>query len=191
MKRFAVTSLSIATGLFALSVSVFAADQSQTMQLMSGTAELSQTLDTKTATQGQVVSAKLTRTIQTPEGLKLPKGTELLGHIDKVQAAHNNSDANVTLTFDKARLKDGKEVAVKATVMAIDAPGIASWPEGKVASDSEFSQETNTPGESLHSAVPANNSGTVARKEKDIRLVKGTQLLVAVAPEGSNAVAGN
>jgi len=191
MKRFSATSLSVATTFLALSASGFALDQSQSSQLMSSTAELSQTLDTKTATQGQIVSARLTNTVQTPEGMKLPKGTELLGHVDQVQAAHNNSDANVTLTFDKARLKDGKEVPVKATLMEINSPGTIARPEGKVASDGKFDQATSTPGETLHSEVPANTSGTLVRKDKDIRLVKGTELLIAVAPESNTAVAGN
>ena len=191
MKRLAATSLSVATAFLALSGSGFALDQSQTMQLMSGPAELTQAVDTKTATQGQAVSAKLTGTIQTPEGLKLPNGTELLGHVDQVKAAGNNGDANLTLTFNKARLKDGKEVAIKATLMEVNSPGTISGPGIKVPSDGQFDQETTTSGETLHSAVPANNSGTLVRKEKDIRLVKGTALVLAVAPQSNNTVAGN
>ena len=191
MKRFAATSLSVATTFLALSGSGFALDQSQTIQLMSGPAELNQTLDTKTAAQGQAVSARLTGAIQTPEGLKLPNGTELLGHVDQVRAAGNNSDANLTLTFDKARLKDGKEVAIKATLVEVNSPGTLSGPGTKVSSDGKFDQATSTSGQTLHSEVPANNSGTLARKDKDIRLIKGTELLIAVAPQSNNAVAGN
>src|SRR5271163_748066 len=191
MKRFAATSLSVATTFLALSGSGFALDQSQTIQLMSGPAELNQTLDTKTAAQGQAVSARLTGAIQTPEGLKLPNGTELLGHVDQVRAAGNNSDANLTLTFDKARLKDGKEVAIKATLIEVNSPGTLSGPGTKVSSDGKFDQVTSTPGQTLHSEVPANNSGTLVRKDKDIHLVKGSELIIAVAPEGNASVAGN
>jgi len=192
MKRFAVTSLSVATTFLALSVSGFALDQSQTTQLMSGSAELNQTLDTKTATQGQIVSARLTGTIQTPEGLKLPNGTQLLGHVDHVQAAaNNNGDANLTLTFDKAQLKGGKEVPIKATLMEVNSPGTLPPVPVQVASGASFNEETSTSRQTLHSAVPDANSGTLVRKDKDIRLVKGTELIIAVAPESNNAAAGN
>jgi hypothetical protein len=166
-------------------------DQSQTTQLISGPAELSQPLDTKTATQGQIVSAKLIGTIQTPEGLKLPNGTELLGHVDQVQASHDKSEAKVTLTFDKARLKDGKEVPIKATLMEVNSPGTISRPPTKVTRDDTFNEETSTSGQTLHSAVPDANSGTLVRKDKDIHLVRGTALVIAVAPESATAVAGN
>lgn len=183
MKPFSVSSLPIAVTFVALSGSVLAfSQQSNPTQLMSGHAALDKTLDTKSAMQGQMISAKLTDSIQTPEGFKLPSGTELMGHVDQVQASKDKSEAKLSLTFDKAHLKDGKVVPIKATIMEVNAPGTIGEVTTKVASDDKFDQETATSGETLHSAVQADNSGTLVRTDKDIRLPNGTELLVAVEP---------
>ena len=52
----------------------------------------------------------------------LPKNTVLEGHVDQVQASDHKSDSTMTVTFDKAKLKDGKELPIKATVIAVSEP---------------------------------------------------------------------
>jgi len=181
MKRFAVTSVSIATGFLALAASGSVFAQSQSTQLMSGYAEISHTLDTKSASQGQVFSVKLDDSIQAPGGLKLPRGTELIGHVDQVQASHDKGEASMELTFDKARLKDGQEVPIKATVVGVNYAGAVGEVPMQVAADDTFEQQTGRSGETLHSAVQDQDSGTLVRNDRDIRLVSGTKLLIAVA----------
>jgi hypothetical protein len=78
---------------------------------------LDRTLDSKSAAVGQVVTAKLDGTVTTADGTKLPRGTELVGKIAEVKNA-NGSPVSVSLLFTSAKLKDGKEVPVKATVLA-------------------------------------------------------------------------
>jgi hypothetical protein len=184
MKRFATSSLSIATALFALAGGGLAMGQSQPMQLMSGTAELVHSIDSQSATQGQAVSAKLTGTIETPEGLKLPRGTELLGRVSEVQASHDKSSAKLALVFDKAQMKDGKQVPIKATLVAVAPPGqVAGIPE-KVAGDDSFNQEEGEiSGVSMQSSVKAEDSGVLMSKDRNIHLDTGTELMIAVAPE--------
>ena len=188
MKRFAIPALSIATTFLALSGSALVYGQSQSAQLMSGYAQLSHTIDSKSAIPGQIVSAKLTGSIQTTEGLKLPSGTELLGHVDRAQASKNNGEATIELTFDKAQLKDGQQVPIKANLLEVISADSAGEIPTAVANDDKFDQETTVSGESLHSAVQNQNSGTIVRKDKDVHLVGGTKLLIAVAP--ASALAG-
>lgn len=184
MKRFATSSLSIATAFFALAGGGLAMGQSQSIQLMSGTAELVHTIDSKSAMQGQIVSAKLTDTIETPEGLKLPRGTELLGHVADVQPSHDKSPAKLALTFDKAQMKDGKQVPIKATLLEVAPPGQFAEVPQKVASDGAFNQEAGEiSGVSMHSSVQGADSGTLMSKDKNIRLDTGTELVIAVAPQ--------
>lgn len=183
MNRSAIPCLATLATFLTVSGCVFAEAPSQGMQLMSGDAQLIHRIDTKSAAPGQAVEAKLTDSIKTPEGLTLPRGTELLGRVDQVKASDNRSPAKLVLTFDKAQLKNGQEVAVKATLVAVSPVGsIGEIPE-KVASDDSFLQEPGRiAGVSMHSAVQADNSGTLMSKDKNIDLKDGTELLIAVAP---------
>jgi hypothetical protein len=191
MKRFATPALSIATTLLALSGSALVYGQAQSPQLMSGYAELNHTIDSKSAMVGQVVSAKLTGTIETPEGLKLPGGTQLLGHIDQVQASGKNGEARLELTFDKAQLKNGQQVPIKATLIEVNTSDVVGELPHPVASDNKFDQQTTVSGQFLHSAVQDQDSGTLVRKDKDIRLTDGTKMLIAVAPASAVGGANN
>ena len=96
------------------------------IQLVPAQAQLDKTLNAKRAKQGEVVTAKLEETVKIPDEAALPKNTVLLGHVDAVQASTHRSDSQVTVTFDKARLKNGQTVPIKATVMAIAAPASMS-----------------------------------------------------------------
>jgi len=181
MKRFAVISLSVASTFLVFSAGAFALSPSA--QLEAGNARLTRELDTAHAMKGQMVTAKLTETIETPEGLKLPNGTELMGFVDQVQASHDKSPARLSLTFDKAQLKDGKDVAIKATLVAVAPSGAPDNLETKVAGNDSFDQEPGLlSGVSLHSKVQSNSSGTLISRDKNIRLVDGTQMQIAIAP---------
>ena len=172
---------------FTFSGYVFAEAPSNGMQLMAGNARLTQRLDTKSATAGEKITAKLTNTIKTPEGLTLPNGTELLGRVDQVKSSNDRSPAKLVLTFDQAELKDGKQVPIKATLVGISPAGsIPQLPE-KVARDDSFLQEPGTlSGVSMHSAVKADSSVTLTSRDKNIDLRNGTQMLIAVAPASVN-----
>jgi hypothetical protein len=85
-------------------------------------AQLDNTLDTKKAKQGEVVTAKLEENVQIPDAQVLPKNTVLEGHVDQVQASDHKSDSMVVVTFDKAKLKDGQELPIKATILAVTEP---------------------------------------------------------------------
>lgn len=99
--------------------------QSQkTIQLVPAQALLDHTIDAKKAQQGQPVTAKLAQDVQIPNQQALPKNTVLEGHVDQVQASEHKSDSLVTVTFDKAKLKDGQELAIKATVLAVAEPAL-------------------------------------------------------------------
>jgi hypothetical protein len=93
-----------------------------TIQMVQVQAQLDKTIDTKKAKQGDPVTAKLQQNVQIPDAAALPKNTVLEGHVDQVQPSQNKSDSMVTVTFDKAKLKDGKELPIKATVLAVSEP---------------------------------------------------------------------
>ena len=158
---------------------------------------LDRTLDSKSAAVGQVVTAKLDGTVTTADGTKLPRGTELVGKIAEVKNA-NGSPVSVSLLFTSAKLKDGKEVPVKATVLAAfpeaDPVGVSlgdvatqQAPE-KVAGDGSFNQQ---PGALSHvaltSAVKSPDSGTFSSTAGNFKLYAGTFLQVGIAPAGASS----
>jgi hypothetical protein len=158
---------------------------------------LDRTLDSKSAAVGQVVTAKLDGTVTTADGTKLPRGTELVGKIAEVKNA-NGSPVSVSLLFTSAKLKVGKEVPVKATVLAAfpeaDPVGVSlgdvatqQAPE-KVAGDGSFNQQ---PGALSHvaltSAVKSPDSGTFSSTAGNFKLYAGTFLQVGIAPAGASS----
>ncbi|HEX3986703.1 MAG TPA: hypothetical protein VHX13_08860 [Acidobacteriaceae bacterium] len=103
-----------------------------TIQMVQALASLDHTLDAKKDKQGEVVTAKLQKDVNSPDQA-LPKNTVLEGHVDQVQASEHKGDSTLVVTFDKAKLKSGKEVAIKATVLAIAEPASMQQPTGAAA----------------------------------------------------------
>jgi hypothetical protein len=193
MKRIALTIFGLATAVLAVSGSAVAQDQPQTTQLVEGNAHLDNRLDTKSATQGEAVTAKLTDSITTSQGVKLPRNTRLLGHVDQVKASENGSPSTLVITFDKAQLKDGNEIAIKATIVSVTSQGEAQEIPTNVGSDGRFLQEAGTigiAGVSMHSAVQDSSSGTLTGDHRNIKLASGTALLVAIAAPPATASSG-
>jgi len=177
-------------------VSLAAAAAASAQSLVGVNTTLDRTLDSKSAATGQVVTAKLDGTVTAADGTKLPKGTELMGKVADVK--NTNGAASVSLVFTSAKLKDGKEIPVKATVLAAypesDAVGltlgdVAEQPApAQVAGDSVFDQQ---PGAlehvALSSAVKNHESGTFSSTNGNFKLLAGTSLQVGIAPASSGS----
>jgi hypothetical protein len=117
-----------------------------TIEMVRAQALLDKTIDTKKAKQGDPVTAKLEQNVQISDAVALPKNTVLEGHVDEVQASEHKSDSTVTVTFDKAKLKDGKEVAIKATVLAVSAPYYAQQQPGGSPGGAPAAMPSSAPG---------------------------------------------
>jgi hypothetical protein len=94
----------------------------RTLQLVKAQAQLDKTIDAKKAKQGDPVTAKLVTDVTGQDAQPLPKNTVLEGHVDQVTPSDHKSDSTVVVTFDKAKLKDGQEVPIKATILAMAEP---------------------------------------------------------------------
>lgn len=86
-------------------------------------AELSQALDTKKCKPGDAVTAKTTAATKAGGEVVIPKGTKLVGHVTESKArAKGESRSELGIVFDKAVLKDGREIALNnVTVEALAA----------------------------------------------------------------------
>lgn len=92
------------------------------IEMVAARASLSKSIDAKKAKPGDAVTAKLEEDVKLPDSVDLPKNSVLLGRIDQVQPSENRGDSSVQVTFDKAQLKNGQQIAIKATIMQIAPP---------------------------------------------------------------------
>jgi hypothetical protein len=192
MKPQILKSLGLASALIVLPGFALAQNQAGAVQLKPADAVLVQALDAKSAKPGQNVTARLTSSIETSDGVKLPSGTELLGRVDTVKASEEKGASTLSLTFNQARLKDGKTLPVKATLVGFSPAGSSDVLPGSVAPDGAFDQEPGAIGAvAMHSEVQQNVSGTLTDAHHNIRLGQGTQLMIAVGVKGQSAVVGN
>ena len=178
-------------------ISFLAAGAASAQTLAGVNATLDHSLDSKGAKVGEAVSVKLTSSVKTPDGVDLPKGTELVGKVAAVKA-DAKGPVSVSLLFDTARLKGGKQVPVKATLLAAypastggdgeDSVQVIGAPPSHVVSSDTFDQEPGALGHvSLKSAVKSDNSGTFASSDGNFKLGSGTYLQLAVGSANSGS----
>jgi hypothetical protein len=94
--------------------------------LASGTAlhaELTHSLDAKSAKPGDQVTAKVTEDVKSDGKVVVHKGSKLVGHVTEAQArSKGNADSRLGVVFDKAVLKSGQELSFNGAVQALAPP---------------------------------------------------------------------
>jgi hypothetical protein len=193
---FQSSSLAIAVALIAAWGYASAQSSTGDLQLVGANATLVQDISSKSASQGDAVTAKLTSTVK--GATELPKGTVLLGKVDEVQASTNRSPAKLSIVFDRAHLRDGHEIPIKATLLGAypELDGYVGYDQNSdepllpqsIPVDEKVDQE---PGAlhnnvAMHSAAKEDVSAVFTSTDHNIDLKKGTQLQVAIAPEGGS-----
>lgn len=165
--------------------------KNEAAQMVPARAYLVRKLDAKNDKPGSRFVAKLAGTVHLKDGTELPRGTELLGTVatDEMQLKGNSK---LALRINEARLKDGKKIPVKATIVGVFGPETQSASGYYIAPGQE---EPNTwtnkiltvdqldvlPGVELHSRIAGNNSGVfVTKKKDDVKLSGGSELALAI-----------
>jgi hypothetical protein len=87
-------------------------------------AELNGGIDSKKAKVGDSITLHTTQPVKsTDDRMILPKGTKLVGHLTQSEARSKGaSESALGIVFDKAILKDGREVPLNVVVQAMGAP---------------------------------------------------------------------
>jgi hypothetical protein len=97
----------------------------QFASLAAGTAlnaELSRPLDSKKAKPGDVVAAQTTEAVKVDGKVVIPSNTKLVGHVTRASArAKGDADSVLAMQFDRAVLKDGREMPLQVTLQAMAA----------------------------------------------------------------------
>ena len=192
----AATSFALAGAAWGESSATVGQPGSNAWQLAGATVQLDHTLDARNAQKGEHVEAKLNDKVTTANGVKLDRGTELLGTVDHVRAANGNG-SSLSLAFTEARLKDGRMIPVKVTVIGAYPPSEAQMelngdqtmpPAPRWVRSHRVDQE---PGLLHHiamtSAVRNHDSATFRTKSGDVKLPAGTFLEVGIASRNANA----
>jgi hypothetical protein len=173
------------------------AQKAVAQRMVPAQAMLKNTLDARNARDGQQFQAALNDSVTLKNGQKLPRGTVLVGRIVADQA-HPNGNSKLTLRFTQARLKGGKMIPIKAMITGAysQSDPAAQYGSGWTPSELQIEQLGATHhGVDLHSSVSAKNSGMfVAAKEDDVKLDRGSNLSLAIAPgrnSRANPLVGN
>jgi hypothetical protein len=173
----------------------------QANEMVPAQAYLLHKLDAKNMKPGAQFTARLSETVHLKNGPELPKGTELIGKVatDEMQL---KGTSKLALSINEARLKDGKMIPVKATIVGVYGPETESQQGYNVAPGEEEANDWNKSmlrvdqidalsGVDLHSRVAGNNSGVfVTNKKDDVKISAGSELALAIAEQsGANGVA--
>lgn len=176
------------------------------IQMVTVVANVQKGVDAKKAKPGEVFTAKIVTGTTLNDGTVVPAGSILEGEVDSATPSKHHSDSTLVLTIDKLKLKNGKEIPVKAMILQVATfehefgggsgqPHTGPFEGSKTDSammDSALSSQGGSsgphpvPGLTLTSAVNDPNSGTLTQKRDNVRLSNENQLQVSVAviPKG-------
>jgi hypothetical protein len=195
-------SVGLATASFVFAGAAFGqsagtAQPVRSWDLVGVNARLDHALDSKSAKQGETVTARLDEGVKTADGVKLGRGTQLTGTVTKVEPA-KGGPSSLTLVFTTAQTKDGKQIPVKVTLLSAypdsankaSAYGVNDVSEAPrhVSSTETIDQDSRMLNHiELHAKVQGDASGTFVKKDGDLKLTAGTLLQVGIGPANGNA----
>jgi len=88
---------------------------------------LSDTVDARKCKPGDTVKAKTSEDVKAGGIVVIPRGAKLVGHITEAQpAAKTGEQARLGFVFDRAELKDGRQIPLHTAFYALAAPMGAS-----------------------------------------------------------------
>jgi len=88
------------------------------------TGELENKLDTKDAKTGDTVVVTTTEAATIGNGMEIPKGSEIKGHIvDVAPIGAGGDNSRVTIQFDQAQLKNGQSVPIRSVIQSVAPAG--------------------------------------------------------------------
>jgi hypothetical protein len=166
----------------------------EAMRMVPARADLMKALDARDIRAGQQFEAKLSRTIRLKNGLELRRGTELLGHVVADKMRNDGETSSLVLRFSRAKVKGGKMIPIKATIVGLYPPDSEYWtsyddgatPNNWTSKTLQVDQLNVLRGVDLHSKIAARNSGVLVSKKKDnMKIAEGSEFALAIAERGA------
>ena len=82
--------------------------------------KVTKTLDSSKLKEGDAVEVETAAGFKLPDGTLVPKGSKMTGHVMAAKArSKGDSESELTVTFDKLNIANGKQLSVKGTVQAV------------------------------------------------------------------------
>ena len=190
-KTLALTAVisALSMPVLAQSVSAMQVDSSgatEAAQMVPAIAQLTRTLDADKDHLDSTFQAELTHKVTLTNGTVLPSHTLLIGTVtrDDMQAAGTSEFA---LRLNQAKLKDGKTLPIKATIVDITRPRFNT---DEYPASNDWTSQTLTveepnvvSGVDLHSEIASNDSAVfVSTRKRDMKVPAGSELKLAIAP---------
>jgi hypothetical protein len=134
------------------------APEANSAELRPVTGELVKKIDSKNAKAGDEVVVKTTENATFADGIAIPKGSKIMGHVTEVQAHDKtNENSKMTLQFDQAELKGGQTLPIKSVIQALSP---ASGSDAAQASSMGAGPASTAPTESPSSGSSARSTGS-------------------------------
>jgi len=161
-------------------------------QMVSAEVALTQSIDVSKVKTGDQIHTTLSGKVTLGNGTVLPAGTAIVGQVSSDQMQLTGT-AKLALTFDKAVLKNGSTVPIKAMIVGVFEPESQDISGRPIKAGEErsslWSQRPDAvdeisalPGVDLHSEVSSANSGVlVATAKHDFKLKWGSGFSLAIA----------
>lgn len=159
--------------------------QQEATMMVPAEANLVKALDARRAQAGNQFTAKLAQTVHLKDGPELPRGTTLIGTVgtDDMQLS---GSSKLALQITEAKLKDGKAIPIKATIVGIAPSGTPEYGDSNpwTPHTLQVDQIGAMSNVDLHSRVNGKNSGVfVTTTKSDVKLGAGSEIMLAIAPQ--------
>lgn len=83
-------------------------------------ASLGKSIDSKKLKEGDEVPAKTVSTMRTGDGIMIPGGSKIIGHVTQAKArSKGDSESSLGITFDKIEVSGGKQIPINGTLQAV------------------------------------------------------------------------
>ncbi len=95
-------------------------------------AQLIRGLDARKAESGDPVIARCQQDLKSNGEVLIPKNAKLVGHVVAAQAkGHGKAESTLEITFDKAIMRDGREIPLRAAIQALAPPPMMADEDGE------------------------------------------------------------
>lgn len=100
--------------------------------------ELQSKLDSKSAKVGEPVVLRTTEKMKTADGVVIPRGSRLMGHVTEVEAhAKGHEQSSLGIAFDRAELKNGQSFAIHSVIESVG-PSAAQLEAASMSNEDAF-----------------------------------------------------
>jgi hypothetical protein len=166
------------------------------------------TLDSSKLKEGDTVEVETAGSFKLPDGTLVPKGSKLTGQVTAAKArSKGDPDSQLTVAFDKLKVINGKQLAIKGMVQAVFPPveevepqmagkatggggggqgaNVGSVTDGKIGSNMESSSKPEPAVDPKSVGVQGIhglelNDGVLTSKGKNVKLSDGVRMIVHV-----------